>query len=127
MICGKSGKEVPLDKAHWKKPRSDGGKDIILLCPNHHRRYHAGLLTSAELKKIGLTEKEYERYVKSKKKQLSKPDEKYYYLWGDGKKRYKSEMTLPKSACKAGKHNWTSSFAFEKYVCTKCKAKRVLR
>jgi len=94
---------------------------VILLCPNHHAKFDAGLLTSAELKKIGLTKEQYKRYL-PKKRKTSKADEKYYYFWGDGKKPYKSENSLPKSACPSGKHNWESTYIFGTQRCTKCKA-----
>ena len=125
-ICGKSEKQAGrLDKAHYKA-HSRGGNLVFLLCPNCHVRYDKGLLTSAELKKIGLTKKEYEKYRPiTKKSSKAKPDEKYYYLWGDSKKRYLSEATLPMSACRPGRHNWEQSYSFGKWFCTKCKAKRI--
>jgi len=124
-ICGKSNKEVPLEMAHIKA-FSKGGNLVIPLCPNCHKKYDRGMLTYKELKKLNLTRKEYEKFL-PKKKKSSKVDEKYYYLWGKSERRYKSEATLPISACLPGKHNWVKGFSFGMWYCTKCKAKRVIR
>jgi len=67
-ICGKSEKEVgELQMAHLKA-HSKGGSVVIPLCPTCHRKYDKGLLTSKELRKLGLSRKEYMKYIPKKKK-----------------------------------------------------------
>ena len=72
-ICGKSNKDVPLMMAHYKA-HSKGGNLVFPLCPNCHTNYDRGLLTSAELKKIGLNKEEYARYRPKKPNKASKKD-----------------------------------------------------
>lgn len=61
-ICGKSEKEAgQLELAHYKA-HSKGGNLVFPLCPICHVKYDKGMLTSSELKTIGLTKKEYSRY-----------------------------------------------------------------
>ena len=67
-ICGKSEKQVgELQMAHVKA-HSRGGDELIPLCPTCHRRYDKGLLTNKELKKIGISRKDYEKYRPKKQK-----------------------------------------------------------
>lgn len=73
-ICGKSEKQVgELQMAHVKA-HSRGGDEVIPLCPNHHRKYDKGLLTNKELKKIGISRKDYEKYQPKKRKRKKKKD-----------------------------------------------------
>lgn len=61
-ICGITEKEVgTLHMAHYKA-RSKGGRFRFPMCPNCHAKYDRGLLTSRELKKIGLSQGEYKKY-----------------------------------------------------------------
>lgn len=67
-ICSKSEKDVAeLQMAHIKA-HSKGGSVVVPLCPNCHRKYDKGLLTNKELKKLGLSRKEYQKYLPKKKK-----------------------------------------------------------
>ena len=67
-ICGKDEKQVgEIQWAHLKA-QSKGGKAIIPLCPNHHRKYDKGKLTPKELKKLGISGSEYKRFQPKKKK-----------------------------------------------------------
>lgn len=67
-ICGKSEKQAgELQMAHVKA-HSRGGDEVIPLCPICHRKYDKGLLTNKELKKIGLSRKDYEKYRPKKRK-----------------------------------------------------------
>jgi hypothetical protein len=68
LICGtydKGGKL--LEKAHLKA-KSTGGTQYIPLCPTCHSKYDKGLLTQAELKKIGLTSETYKKVQPKKTK-----------------------------------------------------------
>lgn len=74
-VCGKSEKQVgKLIMAHVKA-HSRGGDEVIPLCPNHHTKYDEGLFTSRELKKIGISRKDYEKYRPKRRKRKKKSDE----------------------------------------------------
>ncbi len=72
-ICGKSEKDVPLEIAHYKA-HSKGGHLVFPLCPNCHTKYDKGILTTKQLKKIGLTRKEYERYRPKRARKKKSPN-----------------------------------------------------
>jgi len=70
VVCGRSEKSVGvLEKAHIKA-RSRGGTQVIPMCPTCHRKYDAGKMTASELKKIGISPRNYGkvRPKKTKKK-----------------------------------------------------------
>ncbi|WP_048094097.1 HNH endonuclease [Geoglobus ahangari] len=59
VVCGRSEKSVGvLEKAHIKA-RSRGGTQVIPMCPTCHRKYDAGKMTASELKKIGISPRNY--------------------------------------------------------------------
>jgi predicted restriction endonuclease len=67
-ICRKTEKQVgELQMAHIKA-HSKGGNEVVPLCPTCHRKYDKGLLTVGELKKLGLSQKEYNKYRPKKPK-----------------------------------------------------------
>ena len=68
VICGATDKQCGgLIRAHMKA-HSKGGGERVPICSNCHKKYDAGKLTAAQLKKIGLTPDKYKRIIPSKKK-----------------------------------------------------------
>jgi hypothetical protein len=67
-ICGKTEKQVgELQMAHLKA-HSRGGSEVVPLCPTCHRKYDKGLPKAGELKKLGLSQKDYNKYRPKKSK-----------------------------------------------------------
>jgi len=63
VFCGKSESAVgSLDQAHILAG-SKGGKVVVMLCPNCHRRYDSGKATIRDLAKIHLPRSRYNRYL----------------------------------------------------------------
>ena len=74
-ICITTEKKLgTLEKAHLKA-RSQGGSQIVPLCPNCHQRYDQKRLTKAEVKKLGLDWDKYSKGVYSPKKAKPKKDD----------------------------------------------------
>jgi len=65
IICGR---KSPLVKAHIKA-HSKGGSDIEAMCPNHHTQYDGGKFSDAQLKKLGITRRQYEASLPKRKKE----------------------------------------------------------
>jgi len=62
IICGKKEEAIgKLKKSHLKAD-SKGGSQIVPMCCNDHWRYDNGKLTDRELKKIGVTRENYNKY-----------------------------------------------------------------
>lgn len=49
VICGE---DRITDGAHFPTPKRDGGTEMILLCPNHHKVLDNGRISLSELKII---------------------------------------------------------------------------
>ena len=73
-VCGKTERSAGvLEKAHVKA-NSRGGTQYFPLCPTCHKKYDKGLLTVAELKKLGLTKEDYARLRPKKPKKKDEID-----------------------------------------------------
>jgi len=67
VICGRLERTVGrLEKAHVKAA-SRGGSIVVPMCPNCHVKYDNELLTDKQLKKLGITKKDYDRLRPPKK------------------------------------------------------------
>jgi hypothetical protein len=74
IICGKSETAIgKLIQTHLKAD-SKGGSQILPMCRNDHGRYDDGELTDRELKKIGVTREDYNKYRPKKGKKVASKD-----------------------------------------------------
>lgn len=64
--CAICGEIRAVESAHIM-PQVQGGKEMMSLCPNHHKAYDAGLLNAEEINRLPLRAKNYymEKYGKS--------------------------------------------------------------
>lgn len=68
VICGATDKQCGgLVRAHIKA-WSKGGGEVVPMCSNCHKKYDGGKLTVTQLRKIGLTPRQYDANIPSKKK-----------------------------------------------------------
>jgi hypothetical protein len=70
IICGKTS---PLEKAHIRA-HSKGGSDIEAMCRNHHKDYDAGKLNDAQLRKLGISRRQYEGSLPKKGRKQKKQE-----------------------------------------------------
>ncbi|OGO31139.1 MAG: hypothetical protein A2Z29_00095 [Chloroflexi bacterium RBG_16_56_11] len=68
VICGKTEKKVGILVQAHIKANSRGGSQVLPMCATHHEMYDRGLLSAAQLKKIGLTKKSSAKLVPKQKK-----------------------------------------------------------
>ncbi|MCZ0860221.1 hypothetical protein O0S10_03115 [Methanocorpusculum sp. MG] len=72
VLCGTPDKDGKLlEKAHLMA-KSKGGSQYIPLCPNCHTKYDKGMLSSTQLKKLGLTPEMYKKVLPKKPGTTSK-------------------------------------------------------
>jgi len=68
VICNKTDKQAGgLVKAHIKA-HSRGGSEVVPMCAICHKKYDSGLLTTTQLKKLGLSPTQYKRAIPKKKR-----------------------------------------------------------
>ena len=65
FVCGRKEPAVTLDETHLKA-KERGGKVVVAMCLEHHRKYDAG--DHAVLRKLGVTAEVHRRYLAPRRK-----------------------------------------------------------
>ena len=67
LICGETEKKVGILRRVHLRAHSRGGTQYVPLCSNCHYKYDSGKLSVTELKKLGITKADYERFRPKRK------------------------------------------------------------
>jgi predicted restriction endonuclease len=74
IICGKTERQVGILEQVHIKARSQGGTQVVPMCPTHHKMYDQNKLSATQLKKLGQTPATAKRLTPPKRRRVTDDD-----------------------------------------------------